>query len=64
VLWRYWFTKRIYIPNIVFRPITKVVAIAVEMTPIVNHTKTNVALSIILFSGFIITVFKVNNSNF
>jgi hypothetical protein len=32
------------------------------MIPIVNHTKTNVVLSIILFSVFIIIVFRVNKS--
>ena len=51
----------IYIPNIVLSPIANVYAIADEMIPIVNHTKTNVVLSI-LFSAFIIIVFRVTKS--
>ena len=54
--------SEIYIPNIVLSPIANVYAIADEMIPIVNHTKTNVVLSIILFSVFIIIVFRVNKS--
>lgn len=51
-----------YIPSIVLSPTANVYAIADEMTPIVNHTKTNVVLSIILFTVFIIIVFRVNKS--
>lgn len=51
-----------YIPSIVLSPTANVYAIADEMIPIVNHTKTNVVLSIILFTVFIIIVFRVNKS--
>ena len=52
----------IYIPSIVLSPTANIYAIADEIIPIVNHTKTNVVLSIILFTVFIIIVFRVNKS--